>query len=142
MRKIPYRKVWVIVWRWTVLSGHMVVVALAENGRVVVDFLGLVEDESYDIQVIDDLTAYAHLLNNVAGHQAIKGAPIDGIAAWERARSGFELATKVQPRLGRAWNNLGIAYARLGLFAQSRVCLRPGRPRAFCPVMLRRLENR
>lgn len=104
----------------TVLSGHMVVVALAQNGRVVVDFLGLVEDEEYTIEVIDDLTAYAHPLNNIAGHQVINGKPGVGTSVWERARSGFELATRVQPNLGRAWNNLGIAYARLGLFAESR----------------------
>ena len=55
----------------TVLSGHMVVIVLSQEGRLVIDFLGLVDDDAYDIRPIDDLTAYAHLINNVAGHKVI-----------------------------------------------------------------------
>ena len=105
---------------FTVLSGHMVVVALTQQGRVVVDFLGLVEDQDYEIRPLDDLTAYAHLLNNVAGHQVLDTQSGSASERWEVARQGFKLATEIQPELGRAWNNLGIAYARLGRLEEAR----------------------
>lgn len=109
----------------TVLSDHMVVVVLARSVRMVVDFLGLVE-EGYDIRLIDDLTAYAHLINNVSGYRLLTVKsdnpedPEDPEQRWMVAQKGFELATRIQPELGRAWNNLGIAYSRLGNFEDAR----------------------
>ncbi len=103
----------------TVLSDHMVVIVLAKSVRMVVDFLGLVE-EGYEIQPIDDLTAYAHLINNISGHRVIDRQGRDFEEQWNLARKGFELATKIQPNLGRAWNNLGIAYTRLERFDEAR----------------------
>ena len=97
----------------TVLSGHMVVIVLSQEGRVVVDFLGLVDNDAYDIRPIDDLTAYAHLINNVAGHKVINGEGGGSLESWQAAQAGFKLATQIQPNLGRAWNNLGISYTRL-----------------------------
>jgi tetratricopeptide (TPR) repeat protein len=104
----------------TVLSDHMVVIIVAKTVQMVVDFLGLVDDE-YDIHPIDDLTAYAHLINNVAGHRVISGEEGATQEAWLVALDGFKLATRIQPELGRAWNNLGIAYTRLGRFDEARV---------------------
>ncbi len=69
---------------------------------------------------MDDLTAYAHLLNNVAGHQVLDTQSGSASERWEVARQGFKLATEIQPELGRAWNNLGIAYARLGRLEEAR----------------------
>lgn len=103
----------------TVLSDHMVVIVAAKTVRMVIDFLGLVSDR-YEIRPIDDLTAYAHLLNNVAGHRLISENERDADDDWAVARDGFELATRIQPELGRAWNNLGIAYARLGRYDEAR----------------------
>ena len=103
----------------TVLSDHMVVIVLARKVRMVIDFLGLVH-EGYDLRLIDDLTAYAHLINNVAGHRVIDDKGEDPKQGWGVAQKGFELATKIQPELGRAWNNLGIAYTRLGRFDEAR----------------------
>jgi tetratricopeptide (TPR) repeat protein len=104
----------------TVLSDHMVVVVLAKTVRMSIDFLGLVE-EGFDIRPIDDLTAYAHLINNVAGHRVLNEKGPDLTGGWKAALKGFQLATQVDPRLGRAWNNLGIAYTRLGQFRQARL---------------------
>lgn len=103
----------------TVLSDHMVVIVLAKNVRMVIDFLGLVSTD-YDLRPIDDLTAYAHLINNVAGHRVLKDKGEDLMKGWGVAQKGFELATQIQPELGRAWNNLGIAYTRLGKFEEAR----------------------
>jgi Flp pilus assembly protein TadD len=41
-------------------------------------------------------------------------------ADWQAAREGFELATRIDPSLGRAWNNLGIVYRRLGRVEEAR----------------------
>jgi len=102
----------------TVLSDHMVVIIVSKTVRMVVDFLGMVDD-GYDIRPIDDLTAYAHLINNVAGHRVISGEDGTTQKGWSAALDGFKLATRIQPELGRAWNNLGIAYTRLGRFDEA-----------------------
>jgi hypothetical protein len=103
----------------TVLSDHMVVIVVAKTVQMVIDFLGLVE-EGYEIKPIDDLTAYAHLINNVAGHRVISGKSESAEERWAAALNGFRLATRIQPNLGRGWNNLGIAYTRLGRFDEAR----------------------
>ena len=103
----------------TALSDHMVVIIVARTVRMIVDFTGLIE-EGYTIRPIDDLTAYAHLINNIAGRGLMSVGRNPSDADWEGAREGFELATRVDPTLGRAWNNLGIAYTRLGRFDEAR----------------------
>lgn len=104
----------------TVLSDHMVVIVVSKTVRMVIDFLGLVGD-SYKIRPVDDLTAYAHLINNVAGHRVIGASGESREERWAAALDGFRLATRIQPNLGRAWNNLGIAYSRLGRYDEARV---------------------
>lgn len=103
----------------TVLSSHMVVMVLTREGPVMVDFLGLIDKSEYQIHPIDDLAAYAHLVNNVSGHQIAVDADVDE-RAWDAARARFELVTQIQPKLGRGWNNLGIAYTRLGRYDEAR----------------------
>jgi hypothetical protein len=103
----------------TAVSDHMVVIVVAKTVQMVIDFTGLI-GEGYDIRPIDDLTAYAHLINNIAGHRLIDESRHATEADWELALQGFELATRIQPELGRAWNNLGIAYARLHRFDEAR----------------------
>lgn len=103
----------------TEIADHMVVVIAARSFRMVIDFAGQV-DEGFSLEPIDDLTAYAHLINNTAGQQI---APISGQATeadWQTAANGFRLATQIAPELGRAWNNLGIALTRLGRFEEAQ----------------------
>jgi Flp pilus assembly protein TadD len=45
-------------------------------------------------------------------------APTD--SQWKVAVSGFKLVTRIDPKLGRAWNNLGIALTRLAQFDEAR----------------------
>lgn len=104
----------------TALSDHMVVLILAKSVRMIIDFSGEVEPDVYDIRPIDDVTAYAHLLNNIAGQSVLISEGQDREPSWENALEGFTLATRIQPELGRAWNNMGIAYARLGRHDEAR----------------------
>lgn len=103
----------------TVLSSHMIVIVLTQQGPVMVDFLGLIDKSVYEIHPLDDLNAYAHLINNVTGHQIVGNAAVDH-EAWEQAVESFQLVTRIEPTLGRGWNNLGIAYTRLGRFEEAR----------------------
>lgn len=95
-----------------VLIDHIVVVITAETVRQVIDFTGLV-DKGYQLRVIDDLTAYAHLINNMAAQRILAAGPEAGEADWRDAAEGFRLAIRIQPELARAWNNLGLALSRL-----------------------------
>jgi len=96
-----------------VVIDHIVVVITAQTVRRVVDFTGLV-DEGYQLKVIDDLTAYAHLINNIAAERILAAGPEAGEPDWRAAAEGFRLAIRIQPELARAWNNLGLALSRLG----------------------------
>ncbi len=96
-----------------VSAGHIGVAVRTDGGATLVDFSGEL-GVSQRFRRIDDMEALAHLYNN-RGYEVIHRATLRGDAvSWEDARSYFSLATKVQPDFARAWNNLGIAYGRLG----------------------------
>lgn len=105
------------------LSDHMAVLVVAKTVQMIIDFTGLVEDV-YRIRLIDDLTAWAHILNNVTAQSLMSTDRSSDEATWQRAAAGFELVTRIDPMLGRAWNNLGIALARLGRFEEAREAYR------------------
>lgn len=103
----------------TFVADHMVVVVADKTSQIVIDFTGQVDDH-YQVRPIDDLTAYAHLVNNIAGQHI---ARVEGSATdedWRIALAGFELAAHIEPKLARAWNNLGIALTRLGRFEEAQ----------------------
>lgn len=102
------------------LSDHMIVLIVAKTVQMYVDFTGLIKNDQYDIRAIDDLTAYAHLINNLAGQRVMNPDRASSDEDWQAALEGFELATRIQPDLGRAWNNLGIVYRRLGRIDDAR----------------------
>ncbi|MBY0400639.1 tetratricopeptide repeat protein [Myxococcota bacterium] len=102
------------------LSDHMIVLIVAKTVQMYVDFTGLIKQGQYDVRAIDDLRAYAHLINNLAGQRVMNPDHASSDEDWQAAREGFELATRIQPELGRAWNNLGIVYRRLGRIEDAR----------------------
>jgi hypothetical protein len=101
-----------------VLVDHMVVVIDGDGDRAVVDFLGAVEGRP--LQVIDDLRATGHFLNNRAFEEVLIAQRAGRSVPWESVARQFELATRVDPRSARAWNNLGIAWARIGREGEAR----------------------
>lgn len=103
----------------TALSDHMVVIVTAKTVKMIIDFTGQVEP-GYHVKPIDDITAYAHLVNNIAGQGIMDPTRPATEEEWQAAQAGFTLATRIQPDLGRAWNNLGIVYSRLGREDEAR----------------------
>ena len=99
-------------------ADHMVVVITAKTIRAVVDFTGPVE--GYTPRVIDDLQAYAHLVNNRASEIILADFDTGSQPDWQLALEGFTLATRITPKLARAWNNRGVALARLGRLQEAR----------------------
>jgi len=69
--------------------------------------------------VIDDVTAYAHVLNNLSARPVMLAESEPDATAWDPAIQGFERAAQLQPKLGRAWNDLGIALTRRGRFVEA-----------------------
>ena len=101
------------------LSDHMAVLITPRSAQMLVDFTGLI-DRIESVQIIDDLTAYAHILNNLSAEHVLRVDSSPEPAAWTRALAGFGLATQVQPELGRAWDNMGRAVTRRGRVEEPR----------------------
>jgi tetratricopeptide (TPR) repeat protein len=91
--------------------GHIGAVVVASDGHITMDFGGeLSRFRRY--RFINDLEAAANFYNNL-GYQQIAVAGV-GADSWTLARRSFELAARISPEFAPAWNNLGIAEARLG----------------------------
>lgn len=98
---------------------HMVVLITSKTVRVLVDFSGPLE-RAYTVRVIDDLTAYAHVINNHASELVLAAGPRPSSHVWERALERFSLAARIEPAFARAWNNGGVALTRLGRLDEAR----------------------
>ena len=107
----------------TALSDHMVVLIVPRTIKLVVDFTGLLNEVEH-LRPIDDLAAYAHFINNRSAQRLMHANRAASDAEWHAAAKGFRLAARIEPTLGRAWNNLGIALSRLGRFDEARAAYR------------------
>ena len=97
----------------TVQADHVAAVIGSGQQRLFVDFSGRLA-RARRVRAIDDFEALAHFYNN-RGYEMLHRAEQQGLAIpWEAAARDFELATRVHPAHARAWNNLGVARARLG----------------------------
>ena len=96
-------------------ASHIAVLLPSLDGPLIVDFRGTVsEDGSIRFKRLGDRDLIAHYYND-KGYESIRRARDDGRAApWQEAASLFTIATQIDPHLSRAWNNLGVALARLG----------------------------
>ncbi|MCP4599882.1 MAG: tetratricopeptide repeat protein [Proteobacteria bacterium] len=102
-------------------SGHITAVVETEQGKMALDFG---DQLSYFLtfRKISDMEAVAHFYNN-RGYELIhqaqsKNEPID----WTEVAKSFSTAARVMPDFESAWNNLGIAYARLGRHREAEAC--------------------
>jgi transglutaminase-like putative cysteine protease len=96
-----------------VYADHVAAVILTGEGRLYVDYSGELP-RAKAVRTIGDLEAVSYYFNN-RGYELMHRADADGAPIpWERVAREFELATRVQPGMARAWNNLGVARSRLG----------------------------
>lgn len=94
-------------------SGHVAGAVRTERGYTLIDYDGHVS-RYRTFRIIDDITALAHFYNN-RGFETITGAQRrEEPVPWDRVLHDFQLATVVRPDFTRAYNNLGVAYTRLG----------------------------
>lgn len=93
-------------------SGHIAGGVRTERGYTLVDFDGHVS-RYRTFNIIDDITALAHYYNNL-GFELIFNAEGTDAADWDEIVHTFQLATMVRPDFTRAYNNLGVAYTRIG----------------------------
>ena len=101
-----------------VAAGHIAVVVVAPQGPLFVDFTGEIQ-RGYRHRRIGDLEAAAHYYNN-RGYELIHRAQqAHSGVDWEDVWRQFARATRVAPDLATAWNNLGVASARLGRLDQA-----------------------
>ena len=105
---------------FVVSSGHVSAVVRAGSGTSLIDFDG--ELSRYQRhRILDDVQALAHFYNN-RGYELLLTATREGrTLPWEKARADFAAATRLHPGLGRAWNNLGIAEARLARVREAEI---------------------
>jgi tetratricopeptide (TPR) repeat protein len=106
-----------------VYAGHVAVAVRTKEGFTALDFAGDLHHRRHLVR-IDDVMAVAHFYNN-RGYQIIHeaqeaGSPIP----WPDVLERFEAATFVSPTLAAAWNNLGIAYGRVGDARKAEQCFR------------------
>jgi len=96
-------------------ASHIAVLLPSVDGPLIVDFRGTVsEDGSIRFRRLGDRDLIAHYYND-KGYELIRRARDDGRAApWQAAAGLFTIAAEIDPDLSRAWNNLGVALARLG----------------------------
>ena len=96
-------------------SSHIAVLLPSVNGPLIIDFRGIQkESPSVRFHRLGDRALVAHYYND-RGYDLIRQAHDDDqTVPWQEAARQFEIATQVDPELSRAWNNLGVARARLG----------------------------
>lgn len=95
----------------TVNAGHVTAMVASEQQRIGLDFEQMGPIAWY--RILDDVEALAHFYNN-RGFELLEEAQERDESAWLQAERDFRIAVQIAPRFARAWNNLGIAAARLG----------------------------
>ena len=97
-----------VVW-----TGHVTAAVETADGLKVIDFDGEVS-KSRSFDLLDDFQAIAHF-HVSRGYTLIHEArSSEQPIPWEQVREAFEVATRIGSDVPSAWNNLGIANARLG----------------------------
>ena len=97
----------------TVHSGHIAVVLRYKNANAFIDFAGELPDSTGTIPIADR-EVVAHYYNN-RGYELIHAAQqAKEHVPWARALAQFRIAAKIKPDFADAWNNVGLALARLG----------------------------
>lgn len=106
----------------TLRSGHVTAAVDVGDERVGLDFARLGPVQRY--RLMDDVEAVAHFHNNRGWDVIDKALAAGGAVDWDAALSEFEAAIAIEPGFAAAWNNAGIARARLGHRNEALQCYR------------------
>ncbi len=94
-------------------ASHIAVLLPSRDGMLLVDFTGFLDHWPIRFHSLSDRTLVAHFYND-RGYDLIHWAHEEGRPIpWAQARELFETATRIDPKLGHGWNNLGVALARM-----------------------------
>ena len=100
-------------------AGHIAVFLPNPGSPLVVDFSGAELTELSSFRLLEDRALIAHYYND-RGYDLIRESRKKGIAPpWERILTYFEIATAIDPEFSQAWNNLGVALARLEKWSEA-----------------------
>jgi len=101
-----------------VWGSHIAVMIPSINGPIIIDFRGARADrDSTRYRLLSDRNLVAHYYNDKGYDLLRRARERGGNPPWQDAARLFEIATRIDPSLSRAWNNLGVAQARMGDFA-------------------------
>ena len=107
----------------TVHSGHIAVMLEFGRTQAIVDFAGEI-DQTFRTRRVDDTEIVAHYYNN-RGYEIIHTAHRNNEPVpWREVLGQFRIATRVSPRFALAWNNAGLALARLGREEEANLAIR------------------
>ncbi len=107
----------------TVHSGHIAVILKYQGADAFIDFAGELRDAA-GTRRLDDRDVVAHYYNN-RGYELIHSAQrAQQAVPWPRALESFRIAAKVAPRFALAWNNVGLALARLKRTSEAELAFR------------------
>ena len=94
-------------------AGHIAVFLPNPSSPLVIDFSGAELTETSSFRVLEDRALIAHYYND-RGYDLIRESREKGLAPpWEKVKINFEIATAIDSEFSEAWNNLGVALARL-----------------------------
>ena len=100
-------------------AGHIAVFLPNPGSPLVIDFSGAELTELSSFRVLEDRALIAHYYND-RGYDLIRESRKKGLAPpWEQIRTYFEIATAIDSEFSEAWNNLGVALARLNKWSEA-----------------------
>jgi len=103
-----------------VYADHVAAMIATREGGIFVDYSGELP-HARAVRAIGDLEAVAYYFTNRGYELMHRADRASAPVPWQLVAREFELATRVQPGMARAWNNLGVARARLGDDPQARI---------------------
>lgn len=110
-----------------VWAGHIAVFLPSPAAPLIIDFTGTSLTNPASFRLLGDRDLVARYYNDL-GYDLIRLARKNqNPVPWNDAREFFEIATAVDPKFGQAWNNLGVALARLEQFEAAETAYRRAR---------------
>lgn len=102
---------------------HMGAKISADGTTLYIDYSGRMSVRSR-VVTVSDLRATAQYYSNHAYELLHESHEVGAPVPWGEVAHRFEIATRIEPALAQAWNNLGVARSRLGDVEGAQVAYR------------------